>query len=124
MFINDKKVLGTEGNIPSGSLGMFAGPDDNFYVKKSDGTYYPISGANSNTNAQIVGTVSLVSGSSSVVNEVNFTPSSIIFISNQSEYSGTPASLSLYVKRGSGTFSVHSISLTTNGVIGYMIFNI
>jgi hypothetical protein len=38
MIINNKKILGTEQSVKTGSLGLFAATDDNFYVKRSDGT--------------------------------------------------------------------------------------
>jgi hypothetical protein len=43
IFINNKKILGTEPSVNSGDLGLFAGVDDQFYVKKSDGTIYSLS---------------------------------------------------------------------------------
>ena len=43
MIINNKKVVGTEQSVNPGDLGIFAGSDDNWYVKKSDGTSYPLS---------------------------------------------------------------------------------
>ncbi len=42
MIINNKKVVGTEQSVNPGDLGIFAGSDDNWYVKKSDGTSYPL----------------------------------------------------------------------------------
>jgi hypothetical protein len=43
IFINNKKILGTEPSVNSGDLGLFAGVDDQFYVKKSDGKIYSLS---------------------------------------------------------------------------------
>lgn len=51
IFINNKKILGTEPSVNPGDLGLFAGVDDQFYVKKSDGTIYPI-GSSSSTATQ------------------------------------------------------------------------
>lgn len=42
IIINNKKIVGTEPSVGSGDLGLFAGSDDKFYVKKSDGTSYPL----------------------------------------------------------------------------------
>jgi hypothetical protein len=42
MIINNKKIVGTEQSVNPGDLGLFAGSDDKFYVKKSDGTSYPL----------------------------------------------------------------------------------
>jgi len=44
MIINNKKVVGTEQSVNPGDLGIFAGSDDNWYVKKSDGTSFPLVG--------------------------------------------------------------------------------
>lgn len=42
IIINNKKVLGTEPNVSPGNLGLFAGSDDRWYAKSSDGTSYPL----------------------------------------------------------------------------------
>ena len=44
IFINNKKILGTEPSVNSGDLGLFAGSDDNWYAKKSDGTTSQLGG--------------------------------------------------------------------------------
>jgi len=43
LLINNKKILGTEPNITPGNLGLFAGSDDMWYVKKDNGESYPLS---------------------------------------------------------------------------------
>jgi hypothetical protein len=42
IIINNKKILGTEPSVNPGDLGLFAGSDDNWYAKKSDGTSYQL----------------------------------------------------------------------------------
>ena len=42
IFINNKKIIGTEPSVNSGDLGLFAESNDVWYVKKSDGTTYPL----------------------------------------------------------------------------------
>ena len=37
IFINSKNIIGTEGSVTAGNLGLFAASDDNFYIKTSSG---------------------------------------------------------------------------------------
>lgn len=37
IFINSKNIIGTEGTVTGGNLGLFAASDDNFYIKTSSG---------------------------------------------------------------------------------------
>jgi hypothetical protein len=56
IFINNKKILGTEPPVNIGDLGLFAGVDDQFYVKKSDGSTYALGSgsASSITSVEII----------------------------------------------------------------------
>lgn len=55
IIINNKKILGTEPSVNPGDLGLFAGVDDQFYVKKSDGTIYPIGSSISIATQSLLG---------------------------------------------------------------------
>ena len=37
IFINSKNIIGTEGPVTAGNIGLFAASDDNFYIKTSSG---------------------------------------------------------------------------------------
>lgn len=64
IILNSKNILGTEGSVPVGSIGIFAGADDNFYGKLSDGTTFVLGGSSSMTasNQLIIGSSSIISG--------------------------------------------------------------
>lgn len=67
MILNSKNILGTEGTVPVGSIGIFAGADDNFYGKLSDGSTFILGGSvslgTSSTDLNI-GTTSIIGGTS------------------------------------------------------------
>jgi hypothetical protein len=42
MILNGKIIVGTEQNVGMGKIGLFAGDDDQMYIKLSDGTILPI----------------------------------------------------------------------------------
>lgn len=49
LIINNILNPNDVGTVSSGNLGLFAGPGDEFYAKKSDGTTYPISSLSYNS---------------------------------------------------------------------------
>ena len=54
LIINNILDPNDVGTISSGNLGLFAGPGDLFYAKKSDGTYYPITSTISGYNSSLI----------------------------------------------------------------------
>lgn len=54
LFINDKINPLNSGSVSSGNLALFAGIDDIFYAKKSDGTFYPITSTISGYNSSLI----------------------------------------------------------------------
>lgn len=54
LFINDKINPVSSGTVSSGNLGLFAGSDDIFYAKKSDGSFYPITSTISGYNSSLI----------------------------------------------------------------------
>ena len=54
LIINNILDPNDVGTVSSGSLGLFAGPGDVFYAKKSDGSYYPITSTTSGFNSSLI----------------------------------------------------------------------
>lgn len=54
LIINNILDPNDVGTISIGNLGLFAGPGDVFYAKKSDGTYYPITSTVSGYNSSLI----------------------------------------------------------------------
>ena len=60
LIINNILNPNDVGTVSSGSLGLFAGPGDTFYIKKSSGTYSPISTTSGFNTGLIFNTFSFV----------------------------------------------------------------
>ena len=60
LIINNILDPNDVGTVSSGSLGLFAGPGDTFYIKKSSGTYSPISTTSGFNTGLIFNTFSYV----------------------------------------------------------------
>lgn len=54
LFINDKINPLNSGSVSLGNLALFAGTDDIFYAKKSDGSFYPITATISGYNSSLI----------------------------------------------------------------------
>lgn len=108
MIINNKKVVGTEQSVNPGDLGIFAGSDDNWYVKKSDGTSYPLVGPSPSTGYLDISYSQFLNG----LTQSSLTPSYyrindfmtrgwILGSTNSASYSGVSDSLIVWAASGS-----------------------
>jgi hypothetical protein len=55
IFINSKNIIGTEGSVTAGNLGLFAASDDNFYIKTSSGVVTQINSSGVTGPAGVTG---------------------------------------------------------------------